>query len=84
MEKTCVFLGLKRGTFKNKETGELIEFTRLHVWDNKDFIASAYPFPNAEDAGGAELGDTVIVTLHEATKYGTSEAILKASKCVLA
>jgi len=47
-------------------------------------IASAYPFPNTEEVDGAELGDTVIVTLHEATKYGTSEAILKASKCVLA
>jgi len=78
-----VFLGIKVGTFKNKETGEEIQYKRLHVWDNKEMQATVYPFPNTEETD-AELGDEVIVTLVEGTKYGTSEAVLKALKCVIA
>jgi len=84
MEKQCVFLGIKSDSFKDKETGDLISYARLHIWDPKNYAASVYPFPNKDvEEVTAKFGDEVSIELVEGTNFKTGAAQLKAVSCTL-
>jgi len=37
MEINAIFLGISAESFKNKETGEIINYSRLHLFDKDQF-----------------------------------------------
>lgn len=70
-----IFLGISEETFKNKETGETVNYSRLHVFDQDSFEYFKLPIRGeiAERKQNIELYTEIEVPVGQREKNGVKE-----------